>query len=171
MFQSYFGIAVLTLRLYEIHHLYEISVFLQIRIHYNPQRTDFFLNVSMIFSHNFLRLYVHPDSPFTGEQLLKQMVSFEKVKLTNNELDQHGHVSTVPWTMWIPWRGKEKSCKTSQFKVSSFSPSHPLALSHSRRTVMFSSGNLDCCCQEVPYRDAVCHFYARGLGTFSTLDS
>ncbi|MBW01435.1 T-box transcription factor TBX20, partial [Eschrichtius robustus] len=37
------------------------------------------------------RLYVHPDSPFTGEQLLKQMVSFEKVKLTNNELDQHGH--------------------------------------------------------------------------------
>ncbi|XP_055067010.1 T-box transcription factor TBX20 isoform X2 [Misgurnus anguillicaudatus] len=38
------------------------------------------------------RLYVHPDSPFTGEQLLKQMVSFEKVKLTNNELDQHGHI-------------------------------------------------------------------------------
>lgn len=42
------------------------------------------------------RLYVHPDSPFTGEQLLKQMVSFEKVKLTNNELDQHGHVSSPP---------------------------------------------------------------------------
>lgn len=37
---------------------------------------------------------MHPDSPFTGEQLLKQMVSFEKVKLTNNELDQHGHVSS-----------------------------------------------------------------------------
>ncbi|KAK6490519.1 T-box mRNAion factor TBX20 isoform X2 [Huso huso] len=37
-------------------------------------------------------IYVHPDSPFTGEQLLKQMVSFEKVKLTNNELDQHGHI-------------------------------------------------------------------------------
>lgn len=44
----------------------------------------------------FFRLYVHPDSPFTGEQLLKQMVSFEKVKLTNNELDQHGHVSSPP---------------------------------------------------------------------------
>ena len=43
------------------------------------------------------RLYVHPDSPFTGEQLLKQMVSFEKVKLTNNELDQHGHVSSSSW--------------------------------------------------------------------------
>ncbi|KAK1172297.1 T-box transcription factor TBX20 isoform X2 [Acipenser oxyrinchus oxyrinchus] len=38
------------------------------------------------------RIYVHPDSPFSGEQLLKQMVSFEKVKLTNNELDQHGHI-------------------------------------------------------------------------------
>ncbi|XP_051879431.1 T-box transcription factor TBX20 isoform X2 [Pristis pectinata] len=38
------------------------------------------------------RLYVHPDCPFTGEQLSKQMVSFEKVKLTNNELDQHGHI-------------------------------------------------------------------------------
>ncbi|MEQ2275467.1 T-box transcription factor tbx20 [Xenotaenia resolanae] len=41
------------------------------------------------------RLYVHPDSPFTGEQLMKQMVSFEKVKLTNNELDQHGHVRAI----------------------------------------------------------------------------
>ncbi|XP_033102426.1 T-box transcription factor TBX20-like [Anneissia japonica] len=38
------------------------------------------------------RLYVHPDSPFTGEQLLKQIVSFEKLKLTNNEMDQHGHI-------------------------------------------------------------------------------
>ncbi|XP_041046516.1 T-box transcription factor TBX20 isoform X3 [Carcharodon carcharias] len=41
------------------------------------------------------RLYVHPDCPFTGEQLLKQMVSFEKVKLTNNELDQHGHITKL----------------------------------------------------------------------------
>uniref|UniRef100_A0A8C4NA74 T-box transcription factor TBX20 n=1 Tax=Eptatretus burgeri TaxID=7764 RepID=A0A8C4NA74_EPTBU len=38
------------------------------------------------------RLYIHPDSPFSGEQLQKQMVSFEKLKLTNNELDQHGHI-------------------------------------------------------------------------------
>ncbi|XP_074112037.1 uncharacterized protein LOC141535803 isoform X2 [Cotesia typhae] len=38
------------------------------------------------------RLYVHPDSPFTGEQLRKQIVSFEKVKLTNNEMDRHGHL-------------------------------------------------------------------------------
>ena len=38
------------------------------------------------------RLYVHPDSPFTGEQLRKQVVSFEKVKLTNNEMDKSGQV-------------------------------------------------------------------------------
>lgn len=38
------------------------------------------------------RLYEHPDSPFTGEQLRKQVVSFEKVKLTNNEMDKHGQV-------------------------------------------------------------------------------
>ncbi|XP_023215038.1 T-box transcription factor TBX20-like isoform X1 [Centruroides vittatus] len=37
------------------------------------------------------RLYVHPDSPFTGDQLKKQVVSFEKVKLTNNEMDKQGH--------------------------------------------------------------------------------
>ncbi|TGZ32745.1 T-box transcription factor TBX20 [Temnothorax longispinosus] len=38
------------------------------------------------------RLYIHPDSPFTGEQLRKQVVSFEKVKLTNNDMDRHGHL-------------------------------------------------------------------------------
>jgi hypothetical protein len=38
------------------------------------------------------RLYMHPDSPFTGEQLRKQVVSFEKVKLTNNEMDKNGQV-------------------------------------------------------------------------------
>ncbi|KAI0226404.1 T-box transcription factor TBX20 [Lamellibrachia satsuma] len=36
------------------------------------------------------RLYVHPDSPFSGEQLAKQTVSFEKLKLTNNLLDKNG---------------------------------------------------------------------------------
>lgn len=40
------------------------------------------------------RLYPHPDSPFSGDQLRKQVVSFEKVKLTNNEMDKNGQVST-----------------------------------------------------------------------------
>lgn len=38
------------------------------------------------------RLFVHPDGPFSGESLFKQIVSFEKVKLTNNEMDKCGHV-------------------------------------------------------------------------------
>ncbi|ESN99217.1 hypothetical protein HELRODRAFT_134299, partial [Helobdella robusta] len=38
------------------------------------------------------RLYMHPDSPFTYEQLTKQTVSFEKIKLTNNMLDKTGHI-------------------------------------------------------------------------------
>ncbi|KAI2808848.1 T-box transcription factor tbx20 [Blomia tropicalis] len=39
-----------------------------------------------------IRLYLHPDSPFTGEQLRKQVVSFEKTKLTNNDMDKNGHI-------------------------------------------------------------------------------
>eukprot|EP00096_Caligus_rogercresseyi_P015721 TRINITY_DN818_c0_g2_i1.p1 TRINITY_DN818_c0_g2~~TRINITY_DN818_c0_g2_i1.p1 ORF type:complete len:427 (-),score=151.34 TRINITY_DN818_c0_g2_i1:291-1571(-) len=38
------------------------------------------------------RFYIHPDSPFTGDQLRKQVVSFEKVKLTNNEMDKNGQI-------------------------------------------------------------------------------
>ncbi|XP_022238392.1 T-box transcription factor TBX20-like [Limulus polyphemus] len=38
------------------------------------------------------RIYLHPDSPFTGDQLKKQVVSFEKVKLTNNDMDKQGHI-------------------------------------------------------------------------------
>ena len=39
------------------------------------------------------RLYIHPDTPYSIEQLRKQVISFEKVKLTNNEMDKSGHVS------------------------------------------------------------------------------
>lgn len=41
------------------------------------------------------RLYAHPDSPFSCEALRKQVISFEKVKLTNNEMDKNGQVSVV----------------------------------------------------------------------------
>jgi len=41
------------------------------------------------------RFYIHPDAPYTGEQLSKQVVSFEKIKLTNNELDKNGQVSST----------------------------------------------------------------------------
>lgn len=35
---------------------------------------------------------VHPDSPFTGKQLERQVLSFEKVKLTNNRDDKRGNI-------------------------------------------------------------------------------
>ncbi|XP_017489823.1 PREDICTED: T-box transcription factor TBX20-like, partial [Rhagoletis zephyria] len=38
------------------------------------------------------RLYLHPDAPYSMEQLRKQVISFEKVKLTNNEMDKSGHI-------------------------------------------------------------------------------
>ncbi|NXP68509.1 TBX5 factor, partial [Chloropsis cyanopogon] len=41
------------------------------------------------------RLYVHPDSPATGAHWMRQLVSFQKLKLTNNHLDPFGHVSTA----------------------------------------------------------------------------
>jgi T-box protein 20 len=41
------------------------------------------------------RLYAHPDAPYSGEQLRKQVVSFEKVKLTNNEMDKNGQVQPI----------------------------------------------------------------------------
>ena len=39
------------------------------------------------------KLFIHPDSPATGAQWMKHEISFQKVKLTNNNLDQNGHVS------------------------------------------------------------------------------
>lgn len=39
------------------------------------------------------RLYAHPDSPISVDALRKQVVSFEKVKLTNNEMDKSGQVN------------------------------------------------------------------------------
>ena len=46
------------------------------------------------------RLYTHPDSPFTADQLRKQIISFEKVKLTNNEMDKQGQVGN--FQLWPP---------------------------------------------------------------------
>nr|KAG5687369.1 hypothetical protein BaRGS_027257 [Batillaria attramentaria] len=42
------------------------------------------------------RMYIHPDSPSTGEQWMQKIVSFHKLKLTNNISDKHGFVSTAP---------------------------------------------------------------------------
>lgn len=42
------------------------------------------------------RVHYHPDSPAKGAQWMKQIVSFDKLKLTNNLLDDNGHVSVRP---------------------------------------------------------------------------
>eukprot|EP00795_Rhopilema_esculentum_P013434 gene13434-4305_t len=38
------------------------------------------------------RLYIHPDSPSTGAQWMKQVIAFHKVKLTNSTMDSQGHI-------------------------------------------------------------------------------
>ncbi|XP_058056382.1 T-box protein H15-like [Anopheles bellator] len=38
------------------------------------------------------RLYAHPDTPIGPDALRKQVISFEKVKLTNNEMDKNGQI-------------------------------------------------------------------------------
>ncbi|XP_064415757.1 T-box transcription factor TBX1-like [Latimeria chalumnae] len=38
------------------------------------------------------RVHFHPDSPAKGTQWMKQIVSFDKLKLTNNLLDDNGHI-------------------------------------------------------------------------------
>lgn len=50
------------------------------------------------------RVHYHPDSPAKGAQWMKQIVSFDKLKLTNNLLDDNGHVS-VPGRR-CPTRGR-----------------------------------------------------------------
>ncbi|XP_062887069.1 T-box transcription factor TBX2b isoform X1 [Mobula hypostoma] len=41
------------------------------------------------------RMYIHPDSPATGEQWMAKAVTFHKLKLTNNISDKHGFVSVA----------------------------------------------------------------------------
>lgn len=41
------------------------------------------------------RMYIHPDSPATGEQWMSKVVNFHKLKLTNNISDKHGFVSST----------------------------------------------------------------------------
>ena len=40
------------------------------------------------------RMYIHPDSPATGESWMQKVVSFHKLKLTNNISDKNGLVSS-----------------------------------------------------------------------------
>lgn len=51
------------------------------------------------------RIHVHPDSPAKGAQWMKQIVSFDKLKLTNNLLDDNGHVRFSSFIHCIHLRG------------------------------------------------------------------
>lgn len=42
------------------------------------------------------RVHFHPDSPAKGAQWMRQIVSFDKLKLTNNLMDDNGHVRRKP---------------------------------------------------------------------------
>ena len=59
------------------------------------------LLISCIF---LFRIHVHPDSPARGAQWMKQVVSFDKLKLTNHQLDDNGHVSKVN-AIHVQWGG------------------------------------------------------------------
>ncbi|CAF2117622.1 unnamed protein product [Rotaria magnacalcarata] len=48
------------------------------------------------------RFYPHPDSNSTGAQLMKQSLSFSKLKLTNNTTDQNGHIVLNSMHKYIP---------------------------------------------------------------------
>ena len=41
------------------------------------------------------RMYVHPESPNTGAHWMKKIISFHKLKMTNNVSDTSGYVSSL----------------------------------------------------------------------------
>ena len=61
------------------------------------------------------RIHVHPDSPAKGAQWMKQIVSFDKLKLTNNLMDDNGHVSTVAFWVTNPCRNTRKVKQTKMY--------------------------------------------------------
>ncbi|NWU79306.1 TBX4 factor, partial [Onychorhynchus coronatus] len=68
------------------------------------------------------RLYVHPDSPATGAHWMRQLVSFQKLKLTNNHLDPFGHVRETFWA------GMGPQCRICARPGTLGGMSHPAAL-------------------------------------------
>ena len=60
----------------------------------------FYWNIFIFFNQIIFRLYFHPDGPATGSHWMKHDISFHKVKLTNNNMDQNGHVSRHKDKYW-----------------------------------------------------------------------
>ncbi|CAD5215108.1 unnamed protein product [Bursaphelenchus okinawaensis] len=41
------------------------------------------------------RVHIHADSPNKGKHWMKQTVGFDRIKLTNNQMDQNGHITEL----------------------------------------------------------------------------
>ncbi|XP_048342457.1 MAX gene-associated protein-like isoform X5 [Sphaerodactylus townsendi] len=52
--------------------------------------------------HVWGRVFIHPESPSTGHYWMHQPVSFYKLKLTNNTLDQEGHIILHSMHRYLP---------------------------------------------------------------------
>ncbi|XP_072342281.1 MAX dimerization protein MGA a isoform X2 [Scyliorhinus torazame] len=48
------------------------------------------------------RVYIHPNSPSNGSYWMRQPISFYKLKLTNNTLDQEGHIILHSMHRYLP---------------------------------------------------------------------
>ncbi len=48
------------------------------------------------------RGYLHPDSPLTGSQWMKHIISFHKLKITNNPFDRLGHIVLNSMQKYVP---------------------------------------------------------------------
>ncbi|VDM46458.1 unnamed protein product [Toxocara canis] len=74
------------------------------------------------------RVHVHSDSPALGAHWMRQTVSFDKIKLTNNQLDQNGHIIVNSMHRYQPNihivvhadRGSGLMCRTFSFPNTAF---------------------------------------------------
>jgi hypothetical protein len=75
-------------------------------------------------AHFFDRSYLHPDSPLSGSQWMKQVISFHKLKLTNNPFDRAGHIILNSMHKYVPrlhiMDEKRKTISTIVFKEAVF---------------------------------------------------
>ena len=62
------------------------------------------------------RMYIHPDSPASGEQWMSKVVSFQKLKLSNNISDKHGFVSIDRELLCeYPREGCQLKCQSNNY--------------------------------------------------------
>ena len=63
------------------------------------------------------RLYIHPDSPAAGAVWKKQIVPFQKLKITDNHLDQLGNIILNPKHKYQPRIHIVKASDESQLSI------------------------------------------------------